>query len=280
MKLEQSATLLEKGVSRRSFLKLTSTLAAGTAFAGVFFRVNEANAANFGNPVLVDTDPRMDIKYSVCQGCHGRCGLKAKVVDGVLVKIEGSPYHPCNLEQHLTYATDPATVRAVSGRMCAKGLGGTQSLYDPHRLKQPLKRVGERGAGQWEAISWEQAFSEIAAKLVLYRDLSTPIEELAKLVKALIVTMGAGGSVIHTGGQQIVIPCVNAKELLDPTGCGDAFRAGLLYGIAAGLDWPLTGRLASLMGAIKIASRGGQNHHFTRDEIAQRFKESFGNRIW
>ncbi len=106
------------------------------------------------------------------------------------------------------------------------------------------------------------------------------ITELAKLVKALIVTMGAGGSVIHTGGQQIVIPCVNAKELLDPTGCGDAFRAGLLYGIAAGLDWPLTGRLASLMGAIKIASRGGQNHHFTRDEIAQRFKESFGNRIW
>jgi adenosine kinase len=106
------------------------------------------------------------------------------------------------------------------------------------------------------------------------------ITELAKLVKALIVTMGAGGSVIHTDGQQIEIPCVKAQEVLDPTGCGDAFRAGLLYGIAAGLDCPLTGRLASLMGAIKIASRGGQNHYFTRDEIAQRFKDSFGNRIW
>ena len=57
-KLEQSATLLDKGVSRRSFLKMTSTLAAGTAFAGVFFRVDEAKAANFGNPILVDTDPR------------------------------------------------------------------------------------------------------------------------------------------------------------------------------------------------------------------------------
>src|SRR3990172_7316417 len=112
MKLEQSATLLDKGVSRRSFLKLTSTLAAGTAFAGVFFRVDEAKAANFGNPILVDTDPRLDIKYSVCQGCHGRCGLKAKVVDGVLQKIEGNPYHPTNLEQHLLYTTDPATVRA------------------------------------------------------------------------------------------------------------------------------------------------------------------------
>jgi adenosine kinase len=67
---------------------------------------------------------------------------------------------------------------------------------------------------------------------------------------------------------------------VDPTGCGDAFRAGLLYGIANGLDWPLTGRLASLLGAIKIARRGGQNHQFTRNEIGQRFKESFGTTLW
>jgi len=106
------------------------------------------------------------------------------------------------------------------------------------------------------------------------------IEELAKLVKALVVTLGARGSVVYSGGQQIEIPCVKAEAVADPTGCGDAFRAGLLYGIGAGLDWPQTGRLAALLGAIKIAKRGGQNHHFTRDEIAQRFKESFGNRIW
>jgi adenosine kinase len=106
------------------------------------------------------------------------------------------------------------------------------------------------------------------------------IEELAKLVKALVVTLGARGSVIYSGGQQIEIPCVRAEAVADPTGCGDAFRAGLLYGIGAGLDWPQTGRLAALLGAIKIAKRGGQNHHFTRDEIAQLFKESFGTRIW
>ena len=106
------------------------------------------------------------------------------------------------------------------------------------------------------------------------------IEELAKLVKALVVTLGARGSVIHAGGQTIEIPCVKPGEVVDPTGCGDAFRAGLLYGMAAGFDWQLAGRLASLLGAIKIAKRGGQNHHFTRDEIAQRFKESFGTRIW
>lgn len=182
------------GVSRRSFLQTTGKLLAATAVAPAFFREDTARAASFGNPVLLATDPRVEIKYSVCQGCHGRCGLKAKVVDGVLVKLEGNPYHPCNLEQHLPYATDPATVRAVSGRMCAKGLGGLQSLYDPYRLKQPLKRVGERGAGQWEAISWEQAFSEIAAKLLPYRDLSTLIDpsapELGKKVNQILFSGG------------------------------------------------------------------------------------------
>jgi len=106
------------------------------------------------------------------------------------------------------------------------------------------------------------------------------LEELAKLVKALVVTMGARGSVVYVDGKQIEIPCVKAKEVVDPTGCGDAFRAGLLYGIAAGLDWPTTGRLASLLGAVKIEMRGGQNHSFTRDEIGARFKESFGTTLW
>ena len=67
--------------------------------------------------------------------------------------------------------------------------------------------------------------------------------------------------------------------MVDPTGCGDAFRAGLLYGLANGFDWPTTGRLASLLGAIKIGQRGGQNHRFTRDEIAQRYRETFGSPI-
>jgi adenosine kinase len=106
------------------------------------------------------------------------------------------------------------------------------------------------------------------------------VEELAKSVKALVVTLGAQGSHIYTNGGRIEIPSVKAEEVLDPTGCGDAYRAGLLYGIAAGLDWSVTGRLASLLGAIKIARRGGQNHAFTRDEIAQRYRENFGARPW
>jgi adenosine kinase len=106
------------------------------------------------------------------------------------------------------------------------------------------------------------------------------LEALAKLVEGLIVTKGAEGSVIYSDGQQIEIPGVPPERLLDPTGCGDAYRAGLLYGIAHDMDWKSSGQLGSLMGALKIAQRGGQNHSFTRDEIGHRYFEVFGSRIF
>jgi adenosine kinase len=93
------------------------------------------------------------------------------------------------------------------------------------------------------------------------------LDQLALKVKALIVTLGGSGSEIYADGQRFDIPCVKAMSIVDPTGCGDAYRAGLLYGIARGWDWPTCGRLASTMGAIKIESRGGQNHKPTRTEI-------------
>ncbi len=106
------------------------------------------------------------------------------------------------------------------------------------------------------------------------------LEELAKRVKALIVTRGGEGSEIHAEGRQLKIPGVKVAPLVDPTGCGDAYRGGLLYGIARGWEWERSGRLASLMGAIKIAHRGGQNHKPTRDEIAARYREAFGHELW
>ena len=95
-------------------------------------------------------------------------------------------------------------------------------------------------------------------------------------VKALIVTRGAHGSVIYTPDGQIEIPSATPKAVVDPTGCGDAYRAGILHGLMHGLDWESTGRIASLMGAIKIESRGTQNHRFTREQFEQRLAESFG----
>jgi adenosine kinase len=114
---------------------------------------------------------------------------------------------------------------------------------------------------------------------MLVEKTARPIEELARMVDALIVTKGASGSTIYAQGQRHDIASVAPDEVVDPTGCGDAYRAGLLYGIAAGLDWPVIGRLASLMGAIKIASRGGQNHRSTRAEIDARYRRSFGTSI-
>ena len=102
------------------------------------------------------------------------------------------------------------------------------------------------------------------------------LEELAQQVKALILTLGAQGSTIYAESKRFDIPCVKANEVVDPTGCGDAYRSGLLYGIAKAYDWETTGRLAAIMGAIKIASRGGQNHVVTRDQIVMQFKEQFG----
>jgi len=101
-------------------------------------------------------------------------------------------------------------------------------------------------------------------------------KDVVQRVKALIVTLGAQGSVIYTPQGEIQIPCAKAREVVDPTGCGDAYRAGLLHGLLHGLDWEATGRIASLMGAIKIESLGTQNHRFTKAELEVRLKESFG----
>ncbi len=101
------------------------------------------------------------------------------------------------------------------------------------------------------------------------------VPDLTQRVKALIVTRGAQGSVIHTPQEQIRIPCARATAVVDPTGCGDAYRAGLIHGLLHELDWQTTGRIASLLGAIKVESLGTQNHRFTRDEFDRRLARSF-----
>jgi adenosine kinase len=103
--------------------------------------------------------------------------------------------------------------------------------------------------------------------------------EIAGRVKALVMTLGEDGSVIYTDGKEIRIPGVPAAAVVDPTGCGDAYRAGLLHGIQQGWDWETTGRLASLLGAIKIAHRGGQNHLPSREQLGAEFKKQFGYSI-
>jgi adenosine kinase len=102
------------------------------------------------------------------------------------------------------------------------------------------------------------------------------IDEVASRVEALIITKGGDGSVIYEGGRTLSIPCAKPRAVVDPTGCGDAYRAGLIHGLLHDLDWQTTGRLASLLGAIKIESRGPQNHQFNRADIRRRYGENFG----
>lgn len=122
-------------------------------------------------------------------------------------------------------------------------------------------------------------FNDYEAELLADR-CGQKVEQLAKEVKALVVTRGGEGSIIYAQGQRFDIPCVQADQVVDPTGCGDAYRAGLLYGISNGFDWLSTGRLASLMGAIKIAHRGGQNHVAEREEINEHYRRLFGTTLW
>ena len=101
-------------------------------------------------------------------------------------------------------------------------------------------------------------------------------DDIAARVKAYIVTQGPKGSIVHEGKKQHVIPPGHERRIVDPTGCGDAYRAGLIFGLTRGMDWPTTGRIASLMGTLKIEHPGTQNQRFTYAEFADQFKQQFG----
>ena len=123
------------------------------------------------------------------------------------------------------------------------------------------------------------AVNDYEARLLAERT-GLSIEAIAARVDALIVTRGGDGSRIYTDGAVLEIPAVRPAALVDPTGCGDAYRAGLLYGIGQRWDWEHTGRLASLLGSMKIASRGGQNHALGRNAVAALYQDRFGQALF
>jgi len=100
--------------------------------------------------------------------------------------------------------------------------------------------------------------------------------EIAERVNALIITRGAKGSYIYTQEKRLDIPAAKAGQLVDPTGCGDAYRGGLLFGLMNDMDWEVTARLAGLMGATKIQTHGTQNYHFSMEEFSEKFKQAYG----
>ncbi len=149
---------------------------------------------------------------------------------------------------------------------------GIPFIFDPGQGLPMFN--GEELLGFLRLADW-CTVNDYEAKLLGERT-GLSLEALAGEVKALIVTLGGQGSTVYADGRRIDIPCTEPDAETDPTGCGDAYRAGLLYGIACGWTWEKTGRLASLMGALKIAHRGGQNHKPTREDIAARFRHAYG----
>jgi adenosine kinase len=141
--------------------------------------------------------------------------------------------------------------------------GQGMPMFGPEELKTFIAQA------RWVAVNdyeWE----------LLQQKTGLSVSDITKQVEALIVTQGADGSVIYADGRQMSIPCVKARAILDPTGCGDAYRAGLIHGLLRGLDWQTTGQIASLMGSIKIESRGPQNHALTKAEFERRYRDNFG----
>lgn len=195
-------------------------------------------------------------------------------------------FHPGAMTfAHQNHVADAGTVKlaivAPDGRD-----GMQQHALDCQRLGIPFIFDPGQGLPMFNGAELEHfielatyvAVNDYEAELLMKRT-GLALGDIAQRVSALIVTRGEQGAEIFANGERIDIPCVKADKVIDPTGCGDAFRAGLLYGLTNGMDWATTGRLASMMGAIKIAHQGGQNHAPSRAEIEERFHAAFGYRF-
>jgi tetrathionate reductase subunit A len=154
-------------VTRRGFL-------AGGAMLGSWVALGARRAA------AADVDGRADAPYelhlaehhilSACLQCNTGCGIRAKLQDGVVTKIDGNPYSPWTLLPHLAYATPVDVAAPVDGALCPKGQSGLQTAYDPYRIRKVLKRAGKRGENRWVAVPFDQAIEEIVEGGRLFAD--------------------------------------------------------------------------------------------------------------
>ena len=149
---------------------------------------------------------------------------------------------------------------------------GVPFIFDPG---QGLPMFSGEELKHFIELATYVAVNDYEAELLTERT-GLSLEQIAERVSALIVTRGEQGAEIYTSNERFDIPVVGVDKVVDPTGCGDAFRAGMLYGLTHDMDWMTIGRLSSLMGSIKIASQGGQNHTPTLAEIQERFRKEFG----
>lgn len=141
--------------------------------------------------------------------------------------------------------------------------GQAMPLFNGDELKQMIEQATYVTVNDYESSLLEERTG-----------LST--RAIAERVEAYIITRGGKGSEVHTSKGELMVPAASPIRVVDPTGCGDAYRAGLIFGLMKGMDMATAGRIASLMGAIKIEHLGPQNQRFDYDEFAEQFRQQFG----
>ena len=164
----------DKEISRRMFVVgSVGAASALTAAWGVspWLPAMFRRRGTYTFPMRTELWKGVDVRYSVCRQCRSDCGIEARVFNGVLIKLDGNPYHLNTTEPHLEYATpvDESLRVTVPHSLCARGQAGRQTVYDRYRVFFPLKRKGPRGSGQWQTISWEQLIREVTEGGYLFR---------------------------------------------------------------------------------------------------------------
>ena len=218
----------------------------------------------------------------VCEGFHtGQAFITTDLDDNQI-----TAFHPGAMNaSHRNHVDDAAGITiGIVGPDGRDGMlqharefadSGIPFIFDPGQGLPMFS--GEELLDFIEQATWV-AVNDYEREMLQHRT-GLSLKALAERVEALVVTRGGEGSVIHVSGSTIDIPPVRAASVVDPTGCGDAYRAGLLHGLMQDYDWPTVGRIGSLLGSVKVASAGTQNHRFSPGEIEDRFVELFGYRI-
>jgi adenosine kinase len=227
-------------------------------------------------------------------------GIPTRLFTRVPGEFTAQGFITTDLDDNQITAFHPGAMNHSHKNRVTRGLGARLAIIAPDGKEGMLQHARECAAaavpfvfdpgqglpmfsgdeiGEFVRLADYVAVNDYEGKL-LEEKTGRRLEALAREVKGLVCTLGAKGSLILADGKRYEVPCVRADAVVDPTGCGDAYRAGLLYGIARGWDWESTGRLGAVMGALKIARRGAQNHAATRDEVDGRFRSAFGYSPW
>lgn len=171
--MDEKPTSLE--LTRRTFLQSTAFLGGSALLSPMLDKAgrlaDEASAAGGSSYKLADAKNYIS---TVCLQCNTGCGIKAKIIDGVIVKIDGNPYSPWTMFPHTDYKTPLTETQKIDGKLCPKGQSGLQTTYDPYRITKVLKRAGKRGENKWVTIDFQALPANVEKRGSRTANLSRP----------------------------------------------------------------------------------------------------------